>query len=310
MKRSLFFFLAAVSLLGCSTLDRQKLTDPSIRKTLDPLTLDIGYDAYLLRADLNRATHSETRSVTLSGSGGSPYTTTETVVVPNDYHYIAVVLGNGIIFDFNHNLCLDLARFYGFKDAENFKITLQAKGLLGAPTTFEKDEKKFAQTNKTLFGGRREVVFSDKAVDIVEPGLFAGKPRITINSDSVEYTPEGFPGLGPIRISKPDDATVVFPGFWAQAEFKKLDAGRIILGKALEVVHHGTSIDITYRSLFGWDTTYSFFRTESGCFFYDTQSFQGVEVRRENDRILVFLNGVVEETYRIDSIAGQEPRKP
>ena len=125
----LFFCVCAVALFfQCTSMDKTILQNEAIRKPLPPLSLDASYDPYMMRVDLVRAYHNETKTVTTS-SNGQTYTTTQVVSVPNSYHSLVADFGNGIVLDFNQNLCLDLVRLYNLSAAKGFRISYESDGL-------------------------------------------------------------------------------------------------------------------------------------------------------------------------------------
>ena len=77
---------------GCSTKDASRLMDLSIRRSPRPPTLLPGYDVYMVREDLVKATHSETQTTYVDGQAS-----TQTVQVPNAYSELVIDFGNGIV---------------------------------------------------------------------------------------------------------------------------------------------------------------------------------------------------------------------
>ena len=73
--------ITAVTIVaGCTTMNTARLSDPSIRQTLDPLRLRPSFEAYFIREDLVRATHTVTTTSYVNGM-----MTTSSHEEPNDY---------------------------------------------------------------------------------------------------------------------------------------------------------------------------------------------------------------------------------
>jgi len=174
--RSILWLGLLLTLGSCAStkLDPGYVENPSIKVGLDPLKLEVCAEPRLLRVDLVRATHTETRNRTMYG-GTSSSVVSETVEVSNPYHYVALDFGNRILMDYNHNLFVDLNRFYAL-DKRNpdhsFRATLD---FYGAKAVVENKDDKFTYTDKGLFGGTRTVTTTGHVTEIQEPGFLGGK---------------------------------------------------------------------------------------------------------------------------------------
>jgi hypothetical protein len=118
--KKLIWILPALALaVSCSSLkmERALLDDPAVREPLPPLTLNPGFDVFMLRVDLRRAVH---ESIELNSRREE-----RTVVVPNEYHPLVVDLGGGLILDYNDNFCIDLARLYGLSGKDRFRVAVE-----------------------------------------------------------------------------------------------------------------------------------------------------------------------------------------
>jgi hypothetical protein len=291
MKRLLCITFIAIILSGCGSLDKVKLNDPSIRKKVDPSTLGIGYDIYMLRVDLIRATHSESRT-TCNPKG----CTTSTTQVPNSYHYILVDFGNGIILDYNGNLCLDLARYYNFDNIRNFSIIGKNEGLFAVETTFDKIDTNYKMETHAFLGAKSEFDLSGNPIKIKDGN------SITLGKDSVSFGP-GFLGLGKVTISRPDPKTVIIPQFWQDAKFTQISDNLITLNDQMKINNAVDHIEFTYSGFFGMKTTYSFVKTATGFYFYNTENYNGTEMERNGNKITVNINGNKIQTFTINSIS-------
>ncbi|MBI4977624.1 MAG: hypothetical protein HZC28_09085 [Spirochaetes bacterium] len=283
-----FIFLVFIS---CGTLDKAKLNDVSIRKKVDPLSLDIGYDVYLLRIDLNRATHAESRT-TCNQNG----CTTSTVQVPNSYHYITVDFGNGIIMDYNGNLCLDLARYYRFSNSKDFSILEKNEGLFGTEIAYDKAAANFKMETRAFLGAKSEFDLSSNPIKSKEGSYIA------LSNNSVGFGP-GFLGLGKVTINKPDQKTVVMPQFWQESKFMQISDSLITLNDQMKISNAVDHIEFTYSGIFGIKTSYSFIKTATGFYFYNMDNYSGIEMERNGNKIIVSVNGSKVRTYTINTVS-------
>ncbi len=108
MKKLLFVFIS-LALAGCSVL-KPTGVEPELRTTPAPLTTRPGYDIYNLRADIVRQ-----QTTTMVNE---VYMTE-----PMPYNKIGMRIGNGLFFDMNNNLSIDLLRMLDADESVEFTIT-------------------------------------------------------------------------------------------------------------------------------------------------------------------------------------------
>jgi hypothetical protein len=283
--------LIAALLCGCLTMDATRLSDLSIRQTPRPLTLLPGYDVYMVREDLVRATHSQTQTTYVNGQAS-----TQIVQVPNAYSELVIDFGNGIIMDYNYNLCVDLLRFYDMQDMACFAITKEPRGF-----TFEAE--KYYKLEDGLFESSfetgRRASFKENRIEI-ESGMLKLKRFVEEKDDEVVFWGK-FLGEDINKSAKLTNAeTLEVKGFWRDKTFTMDSPDRIAMGKYFKIETDNDHITITYTGIFGLSTVRTFFRTENGFIFFD-QMNRGIEVIREGNCILVKRGGMLKAEYRINT---------
>lgn len=298
-KFSVFFLSFSIAILAsCGTLDKALVSNESLRKPLPPLSLDTGYDLYMMRVDLVRAYHNETRTVTQQ-NGTTSYTTTQVVSVPNAYHSIVVDFGNGVILDYNKNLCIDLVRLYNLTKAKGFKIGYKTEGFLSTKMDCVKENDSYQITSGGTFGSAKITgTISPNEVTINSSGFFGKKAKITIDGSNITLDDGGFFG-GSSTIKKASPTSVVFPGFWNDSTFTMTDSNTIELDKGSFVIKHsGNKIEFIYSGFFGQTTTYTMIQTSNSTFFFN-KNFQGCEIRRDGQNVIYFNNGKKLISYNV-----------
>jgi hypothetical protein len=146
---SMFLFNACVSIV---------MPDPSLWKKIDPPQLTSGFDVYFLRVDIQRSYYQVKNQFPIADASGNIISYyDEWDPVPYDYNNTIIDFGNGIILDYNTNLCLDLARFYGFVSNKNFNIEGRDTALFSVSTTYNKIDNKFIKTVHNLFGTKTTI---------------------------------------------------------------------------------------------------------------------------------------------------------
>ena len=299
---AVFAAIIASLLVQCATLDQKIVTNEAARKPMPGLKLEAGYDVYLLRVDLVRATHTETKTRTVSTTtNGVTTTRTETVLetVPNQYHCIVADFGNGIIMDYNHNLCLDIARLYGLSTAEGFKASVGEEGFFSAKAEIVKDGTSYKYSvGSKLFSSTVTGTIKPEEVTFESSGLFSGKSSIQVTKNSATLKASGFFGAES-TIKKTSDTSLEFPGFWTKPTFKLIGDRKVDLSDGAFVIENrGNRIDFTYTGIFGITKHYTMIQVANSTYFFDDE-FRGCEIRRDGQNILYFVNGDKRATLNI-----------
>jgi hypothetical protein len=282
--------IAVLALAGCTTFDPARLADISIRQPTGPLELRPAYDAFMIREDLVRATHSETRTSYTNGR-----MSTYSVQVPNAYHLLGIELGNGILMDYNNNLFVDLIRFYGLDDATKIDIMRTPKGFsLESAATYVYEDGTYRANDMIIWTERR----LGNQVDLDWGGL-KGKDRIEVSESSVVLTSKVL-GVDVVRSATLVSATELeVKGFWKDASFTLISPDQIQMERFFEMDRYPDHINIIYTGIFGMTTERTFVKTEEGFLFFTPEGF-GVEVMKKGNIISVYRNGKLRLEYEIN----------
>jgi hypothetical protein len=281
--------LVVLGLAGCTTIDPARLADISIRQPTGPLELRPAYDAFMIREDLVRATHSETRTSYTNGR-----MSTYSVQVPNAYHLLGIELGNGILMDYNNNLFVDLIRFYGMDDASKIHITRTPKGFsLEGSATYVYENGTYRSNDMIIWTERR----LGNQVELDWSGI-KGKDRIEVSENSVVLTSKIL-GVDVVKSATLVSATeLAVRGFWRDASFTLISPDRIQMERFFEMDRYPDHISIIYKGIFGITTERTFVKTAEGFLFFTPDGF-GVEVMKKDNVISVYRNGKPRMEYEI-----------
>jgi len=287
--------ISAILLASCATMDQSLLTNESSREPLPPLTLDAGCDLYMMRLDLVRATHTESRPVTLS-NGKTSTMTTQTILEGNPYSNIVADFGNGVILDYNRNLCIDFVRLYELMNAQGFTIEYESEGL---KLQCVKDKGTYRRVSESMFGSN-EVTgdITPSEITIKHLGLFETKSKITKSNDTITFDDGELIG-GTATVKKTSPTSVAFSGFWNGSSFTLTNGEKIQLNNgALVIEHRGNKIEFVYSGFFGIQRKYTMIKTASSLYFYD-EDFKGCEIRRDGQNFVYFYNGKKQATVKL-----------
>lgn len=136
--KKLAFLLISLSLTACATLKKSDV-EPDIRTIPEPLSTTHDYDIYNLRVDVIRQQ--------MATIVNDVY-----MAEPMPYHKIGLRLGNGLFFDLNSNLGIDLAEMFNLEEGRDFIITktyYKADGSLSNKQTFYRRENDFFCVSNT-----------------------------------------------------------------------------------------------------------------------------------------------------------------
>ncbi|MGL1890896.1 MAG: hypothetical protein OCD02_04680 [Spirochaetaceae bacterium] len=296
MKKNIYVMVVlSILLFSCATLDQNYINDDNNKVEVDNLDLQMGYDIYNFKVDLIRNTTTEVSTST--DAQGNTSTSTSQVDVP--YHYLGVRFGNGIYYDYNRNLSVDLIKFYNI-DENSFNIKTKSKGFFTPTIVYTKTEESFEHEVKSLFFGGKLKANYDKNKVVIEGAFFRPETTITILDDKIMCDPKGVFGfLSKAEITSNSSNTVEFPGFWNDAVFTQTDENTISLGKYFFVRKVGKEVEFEYNGLFNSTTTYNFMKTENGFIFYN-EFYYGVKVEKNKNKISIYSNDTKMSTSVID----------
>lgn len=286
MRKLVLALFVPLLVASCATVDLSSLSDPSLRSPLPPLKLDVGFDVFMARVDLRRGVHDE---IELRDN-----MTERIVQKENEYHPLVVDLGDGIILDYNGNLCLDLFRLYGLADAPSFKVSSKGTRFGSAAVVYEKGDGKY-RIEKRQAGTKVE----RGTITATSATAYDRSHDILVDKDGVTTNTRNFLGMrSSASIKKYSDTEVAIPALVGESFFV-LDEGFIELDKKLTVAHKGDRIEFDAQGVNG---VYSFtmVRVGDSVFVYDRKS-RGFELRREGNKVTHLVNGQVERTYTLSA---------
>jgi hypothetical protein len=284
-------FSATVLLVGCATMNTARLHDPTMRQILEPIKLQPSYESSFIREDLVRATHTVTTTSYVNGM-----MRTSSHEEPNDYSELVIDFGNGILMDYNNNLCIDLLRFYGLTKLSSYRIIRTPKGFSFESINNYDLKDGIYSSNVGMY---RKVIQNDNGAQI-ESGLLHFKRIISVADRSVELS-ENILGIDVKKSATlTDDMTLQVKGFWKDSTFKIESPDQLVMEGYFKIMHEGDHLNIVYTGIFGITTERTFFRTENGFIFYDNQD-RGVEVLRDGNTIRIERNGQIAAVYSIET---------
>jgi hypothetical protein len=290
------FLLTAVLVLliaGCASMDASRLQDASIRRPPNQLSLAPGYDVYLIREDLVRGTHSESRTYHQNGK-----TVTRTETVENEYSELLIDFGNGIVMDYNNNLCVDLMRFYGLTEKRSFAIAKKPIGFsMKSDISYVRQDAKF----ESSLGAGRDVTFSADGIEINEHALFSPKRYIEAKGNEIFLRGKflGFKVNQSVKLENP--STLKLIGFWKDVDVTKEFANQIAIEKYFKINRQDDRVVVVYSGIFGLSTMRTFVRTDDGFIFFDEHNYR-VEVEKKGNVITVSRNGKPKVQYILERI--------
>jgi hypothetical protein len=281
MKKSIFLLAAFVVLLSaCITIESTTIKEED-KVPMDDLKLEKGYDVYHFRVDLVRSEVEKNK--TNQEGQNNPKKKEDREYVP--YHYLGVRFGNGLFYDYNKNLCVDLIEFFKLNENE-FTVTQKSRELFGPSTIYKRSGSSFKREVKTMLGNKTTAEFKDSEV-YIEEGLLKTDVQILLTDDEIQCNPKGVFGFlakAKVRNNGPD--SVEFPGFWKDSVFTQDNVNQISLNREFHITNAGTEIIIEYKGLFGNSGTYRFVKIKNGFTFSDKMN-NIVKVEKEGNTIRI-----------------------
>ena len=277
MKKLFYWSWCWLLLSACATLDRN-LLDDAHREMLHPAALSMDYDVYFLRIDLIRNT------TTVSDPTGA--NTSQTAEVP--YHYLGFDLGNGLFYDANQNLCLDIMRLPEFAGRKNFTFIKQYPRFGGGTVQYTRQGNFFTRRESGLLQAKFEATFNDTIVTVDE-GFLSPKRDIEISDDLLYYKE----GLFATRIKRQPYQYQLSYGLSKRAYYAS--GNGIHLDRDLIVRNLGNRVEVARAQSWRY-RPFTFIKTEEGYFFFNNRS-RGLRIVIDEYGISVFENKRLLYTY-------------
>ena len=265
---------------ACATLNKAVVSNPVNREGLEELQLLAGYDVYQLRVDL-------IRQVTTNYSGNNSYQTT-----PVPYHYLGVNLGNGLFYDANRNLSLNLDQLPELKQLKDFTITKMERGAWKLPEVYRKQAQSFSKEREGLFTSRLEADLGDSII-VVDEGFLSSKKTIQVKVKSLQF--KG--GLFTTTLEEHPDH-ILLKEFLRKDEYRQQE-NKVYLDRDYLVEDKGTVIEITQgRGLI--PQTYYFIKVADSYYFFN-QHYRGVKITIRDNEVLVEDNGRDQAVFLVEN---------
>ncbi len=280
MKVSYFVGLLLVC-AACASLNKAVVSDPERREGLQELQLSAGYDVYQLRVDL-------IREVTTDYVGNNNYQSS-----PVPYHYLGVHLGNGLFYDANRNLTLNLDQLPALKDLNNFTIIKKERGAWRLPEIYKKQAQSFFKEKEGLFKSRLEARLGDSTI-VVDEGFLSSKKTIQINVKSLQYTG----GLAATTLEEHPDY-ILLKEFLRKETYRQKD-NKIYLDKDYVIEDKGNVVEITHTKWLGRQTYY-FIKVANSYYFFN-QQYRGVKITIRDREVVVEDNGREQAIFLVDNL--------
>jgi hypothetical protein len=236
LKRIVFLIPALALAVSCASLKAEKplLTDPSARQAIAPFSLNLGFDRYMLRLDLRRGTH----ETMVRNSRNEE----RTVEVQNPYHPVVVDLGNGLILDFNNNLCIDLARAYGLVGLNKFRVEVEGDLFGDVPSEVSKDGVSYRVARRS--GIETGTVTATMSADDEE------NHNIQIYENRLEDTLKALGGIiFTVPVNKRPRDRIMAPSTFGEKTIAALEEGSLRTADRAEIKHLGDRIEFGGNTL-------------------------------------------------------------
>ena len=266
---------------ACASLNKAVVSDPNRRLGLQNLRLSADYDVYQLRVDLIRQTTSRYR-------GNNHYQQ-----LPTPYHPLGVELGNGLFYDANGNLTLNLDQLPELQHLNNFTIRKKERGSWNRVETYTKQDQSFLKEGSGLFSSKLKASLSDSAI-VIDEGFLSPKNTIEVNAEGLQY------GNGLFATSlKERSGSVVLKKFLNNEEYRQ-QGNTIYLDRDYLVAHKGEVIEITNaRGLFR--SIWHFIKIDNSYYFFD-KHHRGVKITIRGQEVLVEENGRNQAIFLVENM--------
>ncbi|MCP4135411.1 MAG: hypothetical protein GY754_30860 [bacterium] len=268
MKKLIYFVLPLILLASCATLKQTDLPAHAGRVDFEPQQVKLDYDVFFLRIDLFRQT--TMRSNTQTHLDGND-------TVPKPYHYIGVDIGNGIFFDANMNLSLDLLKLMQVDKNKDFKVIEKGDGILSSDTEWIKNGSDATIDYGGFWGSEIEIEVKENGA------VVKGYQEIVVEPNKISYYPYGISSSG-------SKSTIVGTPAGAQIsdlKISKNEDGSLNLGKDLIVRNEGKKIIFKLSRWLGSDMEYVLIRDKNRIIFYDPKNFKGIKIDIIANKVLV-----------------------
>ncbi|MGD1892731.1 MAG: hypothetical protein ACFB15_19360 [Cyclobacteriaceae bacterium] len=277
MRRVCYFLGLILLSSACATLNRTTVSDPNKRDGLQELQLSTGYDVYGLRIDL-------IRQVTTDGDGNS---------CPMPYHYLGVNLGNGLFYDANNNLTLNLDQLPELRQVEDFTIRKRERGRWNRIETYRKHDQLFSRERNGLLSSNTEAYLGESTI-VVDEGFLSSKQTIQIGENSIEY--KG--GLAKATLTEHSDH-ILLKEFLHRDDYRQQE-NRIYLERDYLEEDRGNVIEITQiRGLVR--PSYYFIKVDNSYYFFN-QRYRGVKITISGSEVLVEDNGRDQAIFLVENM--------
>ena len=275
-----YLFVLLFLCSACASLNKAVVSDYNKREGLQELQLSAAYDVYQLRVDL-------IRQETTTSSGSNSYQTT-----PTPYHYLGVTLGNGLFYDANHNLTLNLNQLPELQLLEDFTVTKKERGLWNQSEMYQKQAQSFYKKKDGIFQTKLEAALGDSTI-VVDEGFLSPKQTIQINGKKIQH--KG--GLFTTTLEE-HSKYISLKEFLRKEEYRQQE-NKIYLDRDYLVEDKGNVIEITHtRGLI--HQTYYFIKVDDSYYFFD-QHYRGVKITIRDREVLVEDNGRDQAIFLVEN---------
>ncbi|MEO0331203.1 MAG: hypothetical protein AAF223_05890 [Bacteroidota bacterium] len=253
------------------------VSDPNTREGLQELQLSSGYDVYGLRVDL-------IRQITTDGDGNS---------YPMPYHYLGVNLGNGLFYDANNNLTLNLDQLPEVRQGEDFTIRKRERGRWNRVETYRKHNQLFSRERNGLLSANTEAHLGESMI-VVNEGFLSAKQTIQVGENSIEY--KG--GLARATLTEHADH-ILLKAFLRKEEYRQQE-NRIYLDRDYLVEDKGNVIEIAQtRGLVR--PNFYFIKVDNSYYFFN-QRYRGIKITISGSEVLVEDNGRDQAMFLVENM--------
>jgi hypothetical protein len=269
------------------------------QQPLDALHVKADREPFGMRVDLFRVDkNSDPALNAMVAQGGNTYV----AVSPSTYALTGVDLGNGLFYDTNGNLGLDLVRFYGLEPP--FAVEETQVRFVTRKVTFTVEGNTFRRIGGGDDNPDQIVTFRSDSWN-VDGAANAYHGTVLTDSDGLVFSGAGqLLGKGKVVLRQVKDTRIELPSLLGDVVFSATDDDELRLSNKFHLKTVGNVLTIQPTGyMVANEAAYRFVRTATGCWFSDPQG-NSHEVSRDGSTISVLKNGKLEETFVVKS-AGQ-----